>query len=246
MAIEPIPLPAIELPAEDGEPLESAWHRSEINLLVESLRHHWRDRTDFYAGGNMFIYYSLEQARRRSYRGPDFFVVLDVDGTHLREARVVWEEDGRYPDVIVELLSHSTAEEDKTVKKTLYERTFRTSEYFWYDPDTQEPVGWRLGPNGYAPIEPNERGWLWSERLGLWLGRWEGEYLRETTVWLRFYDADGQVVMTFAEAAQQQAEAAQQQAEAAQQQAEAAQQRAEQAEAELARLQARLRELGRE
>nr|WP_322505530.1 hypothetical protein [Chroococcidiopsis cubana] len=46
-----------------------------------------------------------------------FFVALDVDGSRERQGWVVWEEDGRYPDVIVELLSPSTAKVDRGVKK---------------------------------------------------------------------------------------------------------------------------------
>jgi Uma2 family endonuclease len=158
---------AEELVAQDEEPLESSWHRAEINLLIESLKYHWRGRTDFYAGGNMFIYYCIEQARTREYRGPDFFVVLGVDGTRMRKAWVVWEEDGRYPDVIVELLPPTRAQADKTVKKQLYEQTCRTPEYFCYDPDSQELLGWRLREGRYIPLEPGPQGWLWSERLQL-------------------------------------------------------------------------------
>jgi Uma2 family endonuclease len=53
--------PDIDLPKEDGVPLESGWHRSQINLLIDSVLHHWHGRDDFFAGGNMFIYYSLRQ-----------------------------------------------------------------------------------------------------------------------------------------------------------------------------------------
>src|SRR5688572_6664925 len=45
------------LPAEDGTPMESPWHRAGTNLLIESITYHWRDRDDYYVGGNMFIYY---------------------------------------------------------------------------------------------------------------------------------------------------------------------------------------------
>ena len=51
-----------------------------------------------------------------------------------------------YPDVIIELLSPTTAKEDRTTKKRIYEQTFHTSEYYLYDPDTQQLEGWRLGP----------------------------------------------------------------------------------------------------
>ncbi len=73
---------------------------------------------------------------------------------------MVWEEDGKYPDLIVELLSDSTAEVDHTVKKRLYAETFRTPEYFWYDPDGQEFAGFALVKGQYEPIEPTEQSWL--------------------------------------------------------------------------------------
>lgn len=92
-------------PVEDGIPLESNWHRIEMNVLIDSVHAWWHDRRDYFTGGNMFIYFSAEQARNRDYRGPDFFVVKGVDGTLSREAWFVWREAGRYPDVIVELAS---------------------------------------------------------------------------------------------------------------------------------------------
>ncbi|MCS6863313.1 MAG: Uma2 family endonuclease [Abditibacteriales bacterium] len=211
--------------------MESSWHRAEINLLIETLRGHWQGRQDYYAGGNMFIYYTSAQAKAPKYRGPDFYVVLDVDGSYARGAWVVWEENGRYPDVIVELLSPSTATEELTTKKALYERTFRTPEYYCYDPDKRELRGWQLVKGRYKPLKANERGWLWSERLGLWLGLWEGRYLGEDGVWLRFYTADGKLLLTFEEQAEQERQRAQQE-----------RQRAERLEAELAQLREQLRQ----
>jgi hypothetical protein len=97
-----------------------------------------------------------------------------------------------------------------TTKKRLYERTFRTSEYFAYDPDARQLVGFRLGEGRrpsvdqeglvYHALLPNERGWLWSEELQVWLGEWEGEYEREFSVWLRFYSWEGKLTPTCEEA----------------------------------------------
>ena len=187
----PVPLPNVTLVESDGEPLESHWHVLEVALLIESLSYWFRDRNDFYVGGNMFIYFSEEQARNRDYRGPDFFYVDGVNRLPLRRYWAVWQEGGRYPDVIIELLSPTTAVEDPTTKRTLYERTFRTHEYFCYDPQTQQLQGWRLGERGrYREIEPDPRGWMWVEELELWLGPWRGPYLGAEEVWLRFYDAE--------------------------------------------------------
>lgn len=240
------PMPPTDLIFDDGEPLESNRHRIAMNVLIRSLQQAWRDRNDFYTSGNMFVYYSSIQARNRDFRGPDFFAVVDVDGTRERQGWVVWEEEGRYPDVIVELTSPSTAQVDIGTKKDIYERTFRTRDYFVYDPfDPNSLQGWSLNANlRYQQLVPNEQGWLWCETLGFWLGTWQGTIDRETAVWLRFYDSSNNLVLLPEEAAQQQAEAAQQQAEAAQQQAEAERQRAEQERQRAERLAARLRELG--
>lgn len=105
--------------------------------------------------------------------------------------------------------------------------------------------GWHLGANQqYHSLEPDARGWLWCATLGYWLGTWEGTIDRETAVWLRFYDAQGHLVLLPEEAAQQQAEIAQQQAEIAQQEIATTQYAlaAERQRAEA--LATRLRELG--
>lgn len=200
--------PTLDLPEEDGVPLESNWHRLQINLLDDIVAYRWRERSDFFAGGNMFIYFSLQQARNRDYRGPDFFVVKDIDGSYPRQKWVVWEENGRYPDVIIELMSPSTAQEDLGSKKELYERTSHISDYFCYDPDEQKLQGWRLGERGYEPLTPNEQGCLWSGQLEAWVGTWEGLYHQEQAVWLRLFEADGRLSPTEAEAERQRAEAA--------------------------------------
>ena len=88
----------------DEPPLESELHLRQIILLLQSLEWLWRDRTDFYAAGNLTIYYSPNQKKSEDFRGPDFFLVLDTERKS-RKSWVVWEENGQYPHVIVEILS---------------------------------------------------------------------------------------------------------------------------------------------
>lgn len=195
-------LPKVELLETDGVPLESDWHRAEIALLIEIVDWLFRGRTDFYVGGNMFIYYCEEQARTRKYRGPDFFFVDGVKREPRRRYWAVWQEGGRYPDVIIELLSPKTAKQDRTTKKDLYEKVFHTFEYFCYDPATQRLEGWRLVEGAYAELTLNEQGRLYCKKLGLWLGTLTGRHLGSQEVWLRFFDPEGQVVPTRAEAAE--------------------------------------------
>ncbi|MBD2778596.1 Uma2 family endonuclease [Iningainema tapete] len=247
------PMPPTDLIFDDGEPLESNRHRIAMNVLIRSMLQAYADRNDFFTSGNMFVYYSSTQARNRDFKGPDFFVALNVDGTKERLGWVIWEEDGRYPDVIVELLSPSTAVFDKGKKKDIYEQVFRTPDYFVYDPFNPDSLqGWHLDlSSGYQPLELNEQGWLWCQSLGLWLGTWQGTIDRETALWLRFYDGEGNLVLLPEEAAQAKAQQAQQEAQQAQQEAQQAQQEAQQAQQEAQRerqraelLASRLREMG--
>ncbi|NEP10424.1 MAG: hypothetical protein F6K14_09440 [Symploca sp. SIO2C1] len=236
------PLPPTDLIFDDGEPLESNRHRIAMNVLIEAVHQAYQGRDDYFAGGNMFVYYSSQQVRNREFKGPDFFVALNVDGTTERQGWVVWEEAGRYPDVIVELMSPSTASQDKGKKKDLYEQTFRTRDYFIYDPfDKKSLRGWHLGRNlRYEAIAPDERGWLWCESLGLWLGIWEGTLTKEKASWLRFYDRNGNLILLGQELAEQERQRAEQECQRAEQE----RQRAEQAESALEELRNRLQQMG--
>jgi Uma2 family endonuclease len=215
-----------DLPEEDGEPLESGWHRLAINLLDESIRYFLRARRDFFAGGNMFIYFSAQQVRNKDYRGPDFFFVWDVPRDKERRYWAVWEEDGQYPNLIVELLSPTTAHTDRTAKKTLYEKRFRTPEYILYDPDSKTLEGWHLTNGEYEAMEKDERGWLWSRQLELFIGLWEGEYLETRGTYPRFFDVHGNLVLTGREDQQRRADDAQRLADDENQRADKAEQRA--------------------
>ncbi len=123
---------------------------------------------------------------------------------------------------------------------TTYERVFHTSEYFIYDPAEQRLRGWRLnGKQRYHEIEPNDKGWLLCEQLGLWLGTWQGKFQEKQEVYLRFYDKDGNLVLSAEERAAMEhrhADAEKRRANAEKQRADAEKQRANAADAELMRL----------
>ena len=94
-------------------------------------------------------------------------------------------------------------------------------------------MGYRLSGSGYVRIEPNERGWLWSEQLGAYVGVWRGEYRGRVWSWLRLWDSAGELVLT-REEREARERAAREQAEA----------RAAQLQAELEQLRERLRQQG--
>jgi Uma2 family endonuclease len=242
-----------ELLCDDGVPMETQRHKYQMDLLIDTLSPWLDQREDGYVGGNMFIYFSTAQVKNRDFKGPDVFVVLGVPKRE-RKCWVVWEEE-KAPDVVIELLSDSTAHQDKGEKKRIYQDKLRVPEYFWYDPfNPDDWAGFFLNDGRYESLPSGDRGEMVSERLGLALVRWAGEYRGVNTVWLRWTTLEGELLPTpqelarkaqqRAEEAQQRAEETQQRAEAAQQRAEQAQHRAEEAQQRAERLAARLRELG--
>lgn len=207
---------ATQLESDEPE-MESSLHYAQLALLVACLEWLWRDRSDFFIGANLTIYFSREQLKNKDFRGPDFFLVKNTE-KRPRKSWVVWEEGGKYPDLLIELLSESTACTDRNLKKKLYQERFRTPEYFWFSPDTLEFAGYRLVNQQYQLIPENASGWLWSQSLGLYLGVQAGV--------LRYFTAAGHLVLS------------------PQEEAEQAQQQAQQSEVRAARLAAQLRSLG--
>jgi len=231
----PMPPRGDTLPYDDGEPMESELHAKQMNLTLDYGRQLVRDRAA-YVAGNMALYYSSTQARKNDFKAPDVMFFLDVP-RRIRLSWVVWEEDMRLPDVVIELLSDSTRRNDLGKKKDLYERLLHVPQYFVFDPLSAELRGWKLEADGYAPIVPDAAGRLACDRLGVTLGIVEHTYADAHSRWLRFFMPDGTLVPTNAETEAQRAEAEAQRAEAEAQRAETEAQRAE-AEAQRAEAEA--------
>lgn len=171
-----------EYPTGDSRPVgETPLHRDNLFVAVKVLERHFARDPLVYVSGNMFIYY--QRGDRRKHVSPDVFAVFGVPKDKRRDAYFVWEEDGHTPDVVIELTSASTKDEDIDDKMYLYKTELRVREYFLFDPRGEylDPSlqGYRLGAGDYSPIEM-VNGRLPSEVLGLHLDR-GGENLR-------FYD----------------------------------------------------------
>jgi Uma2 family endonuclease len=216
-----------ELPCDDAEPLESERHRVQMQLLIDTLNDEWAGRSDVYVGGNMFIYFSELQAKHNDFRGPDVFVVT---GTRRRERKswVVWQEDGRLPDVVVELTSESTARIDRGEKMRLYEGVLKVDLYCIYEPGADRVEVFHRVDGRYRPLAPDAAGRFEAAPIGMKLGLWMGTHRGLEGPWLRWFRADGSMVPTGAE-----------RAEAERTRAEAAEARAAALEAELAALRGR-------
>ena len=221
-----------DLPYDDNENMETSRHKNQLDLLLETIYPWLEKRKDGYAGGNMFVYYSLAQVKNKDYKGPDFFCVLDV-GQKERKSWVCWEE-GKAPNVVIELLSESTADYDKIGKKLIYQNEMRVPEYFWYDPfDSDDWAGFSLVNGRYKPLKLDSQNRYISQQLQLALVRWKGVYRGVDTVWLRWQTLEGELLPTDKEVS-----------DAEKQRAETEKQRADQAELEINRLKALLQNSG--
>ena len=151
-----VALKEIEYPESDGTPMaETGEHRIQMTeALIWPLQTFFRERQDVYISGNLFLYY--EEGNPRKVVAPDVFVVLGVPNK-LRRVYKLWEE-GKAPDVVFELTSPSTRDEDVSHKRFLYE-ALGVEEYFLFDPlrDYLQPPlqGFRLeGETYYTPLRP--------------------------------------------------------------------------------------------
>jgi Uma2 family endonuclease len=233
-----------ELPSEDGEPMETGFHDAQDALLKDTLIDAWQDRRDFFVGGNMFVYFSERQVRSNDFRGPDVFVVLDVERRG-RKSWVAWEEGGRLPDVVVEVTSESTAHVDRGEKMRIYARIWRTAAYFIFDPDSEKLDGFVLDTarRAYVPLTPNEYGDLPVAPLGLSLGLRPTSYRDYQRAFVRWIGPDGNPLPSALERAEQERNRAEQERNRAERDGELAARELERERDRVRELEERLRAL---
>jgi Uma2 family endonuclease len=168
----------VEYPTSDGRPMaETDLHRDDMLEVIETLKDHFAADPMVYVSGNLLLFY--EEGNRRKHVSPDVLVVRGVPKLPRRDYYLLWEE-GKAPDVVIEITSKTTRAEDQKTKWALYRDALKVPEYFQFDPteDYLRPPmqGFRLVDGQYVPIEPVE-GRLPSLVLGLHLER-DGVELR--------------------------------------------------------------------
>lgn len=210
--------------------METLKHRRQMNLLCDSLELGLADRDDVFIGGNMFMYFSEVQIKKNDFCGPDVFVVLNST-RRSRKSWVVWKENFRTPDVVIELTSESTEHIDRGDKMRIYSKMLRVTNYFIFDPIDLRFDGFELDPQKgvYKPIKPAANGDIFCSALGLFLGVRKSIHVLEEDDWLRWIDKNGQMILNETErrqAAREEARAAQENARIAQENERVAQENA--------------------
>jgi Uma2 family endonuclease len=254
-----------EDPEEPGLPDEFHDLQAQFLSLTFCPPHYPASRV--FSASDMNLYYDVRHAQwyKRPIWFGVVGVPRLYDDVDMRLSYVVWQE-GVNPFVVVELLSPGTEKEDlgeiareklptgseelrengqaierqsenKPPRKwEVYEQILRTPYYVVFSRYTNQLQAFRMNGAHYQELELQEPR-VWMPELELGLGLWQGEYQGIERLWLRWYDAQGNWILT-------QTEQERQRAEQERQRAEQERQRAEQAEARLESLIQRLRESG--
>ena len=215
------------LVTEDDTPVDNLPSEKQQRLLTEPLYTSWAGPgggRPFLAAANVGVF----PAPRNPAIVPDVFLSLDVqvhenwwDKKH--RSYLVWEF-GKAPDLVVEIVSNQKGNEigDKRMR---YAR-MGVGYYVVSDPLRQvmrdELRVFRLSGGRYE----HQGGRPWFPELGLGMTLWEGEFEGVRSRWLRWTDAQGELIPTGKQRAEEEA-TARQAAETRVQQEAAARQAAE-------------------
>ena len=245
-----------DLPSEEiGDPgLPDEFHLLQPELLRDTFRPPSYPEDEIFTASDLNLYYDLRQSQW--YKRPDWFAVLGplrrYDQQNLRLSYVVWQE-GVNPFIAIELLSPGTEKEDlgQTLREinqppnkwTVYEQILRIPYYFVFDRYTDTFHAFGLIMNRYQPLTLEGQG-IWIEEIQLGLGLWQGSFQNRERLWLRWYDRDGNWLLTPAESEKQRADLEKQRADQVLLALSQEQQRTEEAEAEIARLKQLLQQSG--
>jgi len=197
---------ASQLITEDDTPVNNFASEKQQRLLTSCLYSNLKEQP-FIAAANVGVYHIFSQPPIV----PDVFVSFNVQVPQNwwdKENRcyLVWNF-GKPPEIVIEIVSNKVGKE-LTDKFATYEH-MRASYYAVYDPSLQlSKTPLRLfelrGMHYSEMAEP------WLEQVSLGLTTWEGEFEGRQDIWLRWRNAEGNILLTGDEQAEQQRQRAQQ------------------------------------
>lgn len=219
-----------ELPDSDETPVDNELQDLIPGLLKQTLAWIWAERMDWFFGVDMGIYYDPDLPAIV----PDGFLSLGVEriiDEDLRLSYVLWEENNRVPQFVLEVVSRKYRGEYGRKKQFYAELGVLYYAVYSARRRKKNPLEvYQLIDGEYVLLAGNP---IWLPEIGLGLGRDRGSYQGIEREWLYWYNQQEQRFPTSEERAEQEHMRAEQE-----------RQRAEQERQRADRLAARLRELG--
>ena len=224
-----------QLPESDGTFVKNFQEHPQSILLTESIEPILQQLhpDGYYAiGQDSGIYWRFTDPPERGAEAPDWFYVANVPPTldgQMRRSYVLWQEIVSLLIALEFVSGNGSEERDSTPyqgKFWVYEQAIRIPFYSIYEVEQASVEVYHLIEGRYRLLPANDRGHYPIEPLGVELGIWQGRYKNVELPWLRWWDSQGNLLLTGEERAEQE------------------RQRAERAEGENARLREQLRALG--
>ena len=228
-----------QLPDHDGTFVKNFQEHPQSIILTDSLgpilaKIH--PDGQYAIGQDCGIYWRETEPPEKGAEAPDWFYVPNVPpllNGEIRRSYVIWREYIS-PLIALEFASGNGDEErdstpssrdstQKPGKFWVYERIINIPYYGIYEIKSQKLEVYHLVDGVYHLLAPNERGHYPISRLEVELGLWVGNYQNQHQCWLRWWDLEGNLLLTGAE----RAEIEKQRAEEANQRAESEKQRAD-------------------
>ncbi len=184
-SIQPSAESVISYPDSDGQPMADNTKQFRcITTIQGGLDALFKDSTDIFVAGDL-LWYPVE-GDNKTRLAPDVMVVFGRPKGD-RGSYQQWREDNIAPQVVFEVLSPGNRLSEMFKKLKFYER-YGVEEYYMYDPDNIDLVGWQRSGSELNDIE-SMLGWV-SPRLGIRF---------ELSSGLEIYRPDGQKFLTYVE-----------------------------------------------
>ncbi|BAU11152.1 hypothetical protein LEP3755_16450 [Leptolyngbya sp. NIES-3755] len=209
----PLSLPDhTQLPDSDGTFVKNFQEHPQSLLLTSSIRpvlDQLHPDGQYAIGQDCGIYWRLTDPPERGAEAPDWFYVPNVApliNGEVRRSYVIWKEIIA-PLIAIEFVSgDGTEERDRTSpldgedakagKFWVYEQAIRIPFYAIYEVQKASIEVYELIGNRYQQLAPNQRGHYAIEPMNVELGIWQGEQYHQTLPWLRWWDNQGNLLLT--------------------------------------------------
>ncbi|WP_017717571.1 Uma2 family endonuclease [Kamptonema formosum] len=194
-----------QLPDSDGTFVKNFQEHPQSNLLTNSIRQVLQQihpDGEYCIGQDCGIYWRMTDPPEKGAEAPDWFYVPNVppmlDG-QVRRFYVLWQEFIA-PLIVLEFVSGDGSEERDTTpiagKFWVYERAIRVPFYGIYEVKTAQVEVYHLVDGRYQRVPANERGHYPIAPMGVELGIWQGRYENMELPWLRWWDSQGNLLLT--------------------------------------------------
>jgi Uma2 family endonuclease len=226
-----VPRPAPEIawvkpPADfvlDDTPVDNTAQPLIAGALSESLELAGRLPTRGLVAANFGL--CVRVGNELTLKAPDWLYIAQVIEPGLARKSYTPHLEGDVPYIVMEFLSETEGGEYSIRQTTpigkwlFYEQILKVPNYVILEPEWGLLEVYRLQTDKYVLEQPDMDGRHWFAELGLFLGAWRGLKEGHNGYWLRWWDAEGNLLPWAVEQlaqAQQQTDAEKQRADAAQ------------------------------